>query len=434
MEEETSDTSSNSKRLEELLDQLGARYDQSLPGLLDKAAIAPSVSTSEPPPLPGSWLHDLKVSVQEPMQADADVMPTTQSQSLGTASDKGSDIDIQAGSSASHPHSNPQISDASWIANATSQASIQNEPAPSAKAKITKKLDEKILMPPVNVPTSPMPWAVTSPQPIPTGIRIPPDPPRKRSGVGKSRYSIQIIICILLAVAGISWLLQQVNIMPVLPASQSGLTNVATSTPGIQETPLQTPTIAHQPTKTPTAAKPTPTAKPTQPSVVPTIPPTSVAPPPLTSTGIISFEDGGLNGWAHSDPDGTLLAVKNLSVSNAKDGSHILMVSYDSDNDESYPTLESSQLPKTLKAGQRITAYILKTQGSDVRASLYIADQSDTWYKAMSDRDVAFVNNNYTWYSFSFTVPANIQGPATKVGVILFGYKAVVYIDAISWH
>ncbi|WP_244422232.1 hypothetical protein [Ktedonobacter racemifer] len=254
----------------------------------------------------------------------------------------------------------------------------------------------------------------------------------KSSGSSKRRYSVQIIVClVLLGIAGISWLLQQVNLMPPLPAQEAQQQTTSAATPigtsGIQITPIQTSTAAHRPTKTPTKVKPT------QPAVVPTTPPTQVAKPPVTSTGIISFEDGGQDGWVHSDPDGTVSALKNLSTSSAKDGSHVLMVSYNSDNNQSYPTFETGQLPKTLNAGQTVRTYILKTQGSNVEASLYIADQNDTWYKSMANSDIVLVNNAQTWYSVSFTVPSNIQGPATKVGIILLGYNAVVYIDAYSW-
>jgi hypothetical protein len=44
------------------------------------------------------------------------------------------------------------------------------------------------------------------------------------------------------------------------------------------------------------------------------------------------------------------------------------------------------------------------------------------------------VQNDDTWYSVTFTLPANFKGSASQVGLILFGYNAVVYIDDISWH
>jgi hypothetical protein len=154
--------------------------------------------------------------------------------------------------------------------------------------------------------------------------------------------------------------------------------------------------------------------------------------PPASTPGIISFEDGGLGGWEHSDAEGTVLAIKNLSTSRAKDGSHVLMISYDSDNDQSYPTFETGQLPKTLNAGQTVRTSILKTQGSNVRASLYIVDQRGTWYKA-ADSDCISINESWAWYSISYTVPSDIYGPASRVGIIFFGYNAEVYIDAYNW-
>ncbi|GHO75846.1 hypothetical protein KSD_36170 [Ktedonobacter sp. SOSP1-85] len=426
MEEGSSDTTSNSRRLEGLLDQLGTRYNQSFPGPIDGEDVAPPASTNEPPPLPGSWLSNLKRLEQDPVQADANAEPiVTHSQPLGIPGDKGFHPDMVA----PQPLTYPQIPGA-WASSHVSQSGIQS--APVAKARTTNKLDEKLLLLQASASASTIPNAVTPSQTTLGIVHIPPGPPRKSSGSSKRRYSVQIIICLaLLGVAGISWLLQQVNLMPSLPTqeTQQHITSVATpiGTSGIQITPIQTSTATHSPTKTPTKVKPT------QPAVVPTTPPTQVAKPPVTSTGIISFEDGGLDGWVHSDPDGTVSALKNLSTSSAKDGSHVLMVSYDSDNNQSYPTFETGQLPKTLNAGQTVRTYILKTQGSNVEASLYIADQNDTWYKSTADSDTALVNNAQTWYSVSFTVPSNIQGPATKVGIILFGYNAVVYIDAYSW-
>ncbi|MBO0783506.1 MAG: hypothetical protein J2P37_32240, partial [Ktedonobacteraceae bacterium] len=127
----------------------------------------------------------------------------------------------------------------------------------------------------------------------------------------------------------------------------------------------------------------------------------------------------------------TVRAIQN-TTSKAKDGSHALMISFNSDNDQMYPTIGSNNVPRTLNGGETLTGYILKTQGSSVEVIFYVADQSGTWFK--DDNSTTYVNSVQTWYPITFKVPANFQGPATHVGVVLFGYDAVVYIDAISWR
>ncbi|GHO46713.1 hypothetical protein [Ktedonospora formicarum] len=430
MEEGSSDTAANTRRLEELLDQLGTRYDKSLSGLTEEEPIAPSNPISQPSfPPPGTWLNELK-SLETPIQTDANaVLPANQT-SLASTTDPHSGI--QSGPIVAPPLAYPQVP--GEFAKRVSQSGIQNTTVSTPSSRTTDKLDEKSLSFPVGTKSDTSSQPV--PKPAPNIVRILPDPPRRASGNRKRRSFIPAIVClVLLTIAGIFWLMQQSN-ANLLPEVQQETNSIATAanTPALQNTPGQTPTDSHHPTQTTTPkTKATPTT-PSNPTTAPTSPPTQVVKPPVTSTSALSFEDGGTDGWIHSDPDGTLYSVKNQATSSAKDGSHVLMVSYNSDNSSSYPTLETPLLPKTLKSGQTITAYILKTQGSSVEASLYIADQNDTWYKATSDSNVAFVNSNQTWYSFTFRVPSNIQGPATKVGIILFGYNAVVYIDAIDWN
>jgi hypothetical protein len=70
-----------------------------------------------------------------------------------------------------------------------------------------------------------------------------------------------------------------------------------------------------------------------------------------------------------------------------------------------------------------------------VQASLYAIDSTGKSYRANEVKGgTTLVQNDDTWYSVTFTLPANFKGSASQVGLILFGYNAVVYIDDISWH
>jgi hypothetical protein len=77
----------------------------------------------------------------------------------------------------------------------------------------------------------------------------------------------------------------------------------------------------------------------------------------------------------------------------------------------------------------------MKHKGSKVQASLYAIDSTGKWYRANETKGgTTLVQNDDTWYLVTFTLPANFKGSASQVGLILFGYNAVVYIDDVSWH
>lgn len=232
-----------------------------------------------------------------------------------------------------------------------------------------------------------------------------PIPPKSAPVVkaGKGRYFVigsSILICLLLLGSmALFWRLQQ----PQRPS----------------HTPSR-PTATRKTTPVPThvlhmiaIAAPAKRAKPVAPAAV-----------------HISFEDGSVGGWHSSSQDGTIESITNVATSQAKDGGHVLMVSFDSDNDQSYPCVGTSSLPAPLKAGQTIAASILKQKGSRVKADLYVVDQAGKWY---SGNTLTLVDSPNTWYPITFRVPSTMKGPATQVGIILFGDNAVVYIDAIHW-
>lgn len=222
---------------------------------------------------------------------------------------------------------------------------------------------------------------------------------------GKRRYiaiGSGVLICLLL-LGGLFWLL-----------------------PRPQKTYIASPSVTTA--RTPVVQKSVPTPSPTPlPTPTPSPTPTPKPKPPVS----LSFEDGSTGGWHSSSQDGTIDSIKNTATNLARGGGHVLMVTYDSDDDHSYPCIGTSNLPGTLKAKQTITASILKQKGSRVRASLYVVDRAGKWYTSGVYTQVA---SNDTWYSMSFTVPAKFPGAASQVGIILFGDYAVVYIDNFSWH
>jgi hypothetical protein len=234
--------------------------------------------------------------------------------------------------------------------------------------------------------------------------------PSRRSSLtvksGKSRYIVigsGVLICLLLlSGTGIFWLLQPSQRVSTTPS---------------------------QPTAARAAAQKTAPVPTSMPRVVTTATLTKRATPVASAN--ISFEDGSVGGWYSSSQDGTIESIKNVATSQAKDGGHVLMVSYDSDDDHSYPCVGTSNLPATLKAGQTITASILKRKGTRVKANLYVVDQAGKWYTASA---YTLVDSTDTWYPVTFSVPSNLKEPVTQVGIILFGDNAVVYIDNINWH
>ncbi|HZU01928.1 MAG TPA: hypothetical protein VFA10_19815 [Ktedonobacteraceae bacterium] len=241
-----------------------------------------------------------------------------------------------------------------------------------------------------------LPMAVSETLSIPSGSSS------LRTRTSKGRYLLigsSVLICLLLlGSTGIFWWIQQ---------SQR-----TTSKPSRPITMKKTtPTPTHILNVFPVA---TPTKKAT----------------PVPSLSHISFEDGSVDGWQSSSQDGTIQSIENVATSQAKDGTHVLMVSFDSDDDNSYPCVGTNILPAPLKAGQTITASLLKLKGSRVKADLYIVDQTGRWYSANA---LTLVDSSDTWYLVTFTVPSTLKGPAAQLGLILFGDNAVVYIDAIHW-
>jgi hypothetical protein len=254
-----------------------------------------------------------------------------------------------------------------------------------------------------------------------------PVPPRSdsqhRFWTGKGRYLIGTLVCLLsLGGAQLFWLFQQAHTPPATPAWQVTVTPLTT----VQPTPtatLQTTTPTQQVVATALPAKEQP----------------KEAVPVVSSSPPISFESGKVDGWQTTAGDDAVDTVKNVKTKEAKDGDHALMVSFDSDSGDNspdiYPCLATSNLPAPLKARQTITAYVMKHKGSNVQASLYAIDSTGKWYRANETKGgTTLLQNDDTWYSVTFTLPANFKASASQVGLVLFGYKAVVYIDDLSWH
>lgn len=267
-------------------------------------------------------------------------------------------------------------------------------------------------------------------------IQLLPVPPQRDGhhsfwASGKGRYLIGLLVCLIsLGGAEFFWLFQQTHTPPSAPTWQ------------VTVTPFSTSTVPPTPTATPQMITPTPTqqvvatAQPAQPAKEE---PKAAVPLPASSPPI-SFESGKVDNWKIVVADDAVHTVKNVKTKEAKDGNYALMVSFDSESDDddtpdSYPCLATSNFPAPLKARQTITAYVMKHKGSKVQASLYAIDSTGKWYRANETKGgTTLVQNDDTWYSLTFTLPANFKGSASQVGLILFGYNAVVYVDDISWH
>jgi len=256
-----------------------------------------------------------------------------------------------------------------------------------------------------------------------------PSPPQSdsqhRFWAGKGGYLIGVLVCLFsLGGAELFWLFQQAHTPPSTPTWQVTVTPLSTA--AVQQTPttpLQTPTPTQQIIATAQPAT-------DQPKEAIPAPPSS---PP------ISFESGKVDSWQIVAGDDAVDTVKNVKTKEAKDGNHALMVSFDSDSGDNspdiYPCLATSNLPASLKAQQTITAYVMKHKGSNVQASLFAIDSAGRWYRANDTKGgTTLLQNDDTWYLVTFTLPATFKGSASQVGLVLFGYHAVVYIDDLSWH
>jgi hypothetical protein len=420
MDEEVSTAALNDKA-EELLVQLGARPEQVEtkldiinPGLID----APTVTLEQS----DAWLNSLAANTHlapDPQQSPTSANPETPNLWMGNDESQNLTLPSTGGM--------PEI-----VMEKTNQHDLPTAPSLGR----LKAIETGASRAPAANPISQM-------------LHIPPIPPRTVAEQEQVWRMARLLICLLLLLGiGIFWLTRS---MPTtLPQSAYVATPASTSTVAIQHTPTvranqSIPTtgptkLPQQKTPIPTPTKetapepagqaaPTPTTAPI-PTMVPTAAPTTPPPPVVLSK--ISFEDGTLDGWSHTDPDGTVQSLQN-AAGVAYDGSRSLMVSWNSNDEKNYPTFGSDNVPTTLSAGQTVTGYILKTKGTHVEASLYIADQTGTWFKSPNDSDTTYVSNNQTWYAVSYTIPSNIQGPVTHVGIILFGYNATVYLDSFNW-
>lgn len=422
MEEESPDLATDTHGLEGLLDQLGARYDQFVLKVGgDEASSSPN-SVDDSPPLPGSWLNSLKQSDQYSVSPETSSIPSQALQESGK-------VTSHSGLSLPQSMALPQIPGA-WATSHLTQTGSLSTPPVSSKAK---KLDVNV---PLLMPDDPTPGTQAKTDPFSwDGLSTPPMTPiplkllRKSALNKRRRFSIAAIAClVMLGIAGASWLLQQVSQTPDQSAqeTQQRVAAITTpiSTPGIQLTPNQTAVSSpHSLMPTPTLAGPTPTA-------VPTKAPTQATSSSTTQTTSISFEDGGLDGWTHTNGGGTI-SIKNLATSSAVDGSHVLMVAYGPDNDANYPAVGTSNLPASLNVGQTINASVLKTQGSDVEVGIYLIDQTGQWF--ILDSAYIQVDKSQTWYNVTLTVPSSLKGPITQLGISLYGHDAVIYIDGFSW-
>ncbi|GHO45360.1 hypothetical protein [Ktedonospora formicarum] len=436
MEEESPGLAKDTQRVEGLLDQLGARYDQLvLKAEGDEASSSPN-SVDDSPPLPGSWLNSLKQSDQNSVSPETSRISSQALQELGKETS-------HSGISLTQSMAFPQIPGA-WATNHISQTGSLSTPPVSSK---TKELDADVLllMPDdstsdTQAKTDPFSWDGVSTPPL-TPIPLTPIPlkllQKSASNNKRRRFSIAAIIClVVLGAAGASWLLlQQVSQTPDQIAQEMqqrvGASTTPISTPGKQLPPNQTAVSSpHSLTPSSHKATPTPPLAGSTPTVVPTQVPTQATNPSTTQTTFISFEDGGLDGWTHTNGGGTT-SIKNLATSSAVDGSHVLMVTYGPDNADNYPAVGTSNLPASLNVGQTIHASVLKTQGSDVEVGIYLIDQTGQWF--LPESAYIQVNNSQTWYNVTLTVPSSLKGPITQLGISLYGHDAVIYIDNFSW-
>ncbi len=209
------------------------------------------------------------------------------------------------------------------------------------------------------------------------------------------------------------------------PSGTATGTNTVTPTDASQSS---TGTSSPRPTRTPPSQRTaTPVAGlPTAPAQASPAPRPS---PPASTPNVISFEDGGVDGWFST---GHVAALQNSSDV-AYDGSHSLKVTFYSQNSGDFPYVSvSTEAPKP---GQTLTAYVYRKgpgAAKNVTARLYFLDSQYHWYNTSP---ISVVVNS--WTRLTYTIPANTNGPVEQIGVQFastpYTVEDSVYIDAINW-
>lgn len=151
----------------------------------------------------------------------------------------------------------------------------------------------------------------------------------------------------------------------------------------------------------------------------------------ITPTPIIhyaySFEDGQIDGWQSQVSPGLTLAN---STKIAKDGTHSLLITFNSKIKTTYPHLSAAIDTNPPHGYQTIYAYVFVASGKNVQGKLYLLDRNFIGYYPGVYLSYLTVG---TWHRLSYIVPSSFKGAATRIGLEFTGTNATVYIDAIYW-
>ncbi|HLZ58458.1 MAG TPA: hypothetical protein VKR06_16085 [Ktedonosporobacter sp.] len=121
--------------------------------------------------------------------------------------------------------------------------------------------------------------------------------------------------------------------------------------------------------------------------------------------------------------------MQNSTVQ-AKDGTHSLLISFNSSNSTDFPLVDTANMgTQPPKGGQTITAYVYLRQGSNVRVWLFAQDQNFGWYG--SNTTVTLIAG--TWQKVTFTLPSSMSGSAARLGLQMDGTGATIYLNDIFW-
>jgi hypothetical protein len=195
----------------------------------------------------------------------------------------------------------------------------------------------------------------------------------------------------------------------------------STPTPTVATTPSQSVAKGSQP-----VVPAGPPAAPAHPAPAPTNPP---APPPASTSNVLSFEDGGTDGWYST---GHVNQIFNTTAA-AYNASHSLAINLKSTSSSDFPYVGLNALPSTPQAGQTLTGHVYVAGGSvAISAKLFVLDNNGGWY----DPGLLTKLSANSWSTLNFTIPA-VNGHVAQIGVQFYctpnNVNSTVYLDAINW-
>lgn len=195
-------------------------------------------------------------------------------------------------------------------------------------------------------------------------------------------------------------------------------------------TPIPTPTSSSQSV----ATGGQPVVPPAQSTQVPQAPSSPQPPqslptqPPVNST-MLSFEDGGTDGWYSAGHVNQMFNSTTVAYS----GSHSLALNLKSTSSSDLPYVGLTALSTTPRVGQTLTGHIYVVGGSvSISAKLFVLDNNGGWH----DPGLLTQLAANSWSTLTFTIPA-VNGHIAQIGVQFYcspnNVNSVVYLDAISW-